>query len=406
MAGYTFAAVKLTRFQTGAVWLGLGWVGLIWVLSSELSLSSIGLVIAALALAEVLKGILLSGWHISVNQQFDLKDAVGRVLARWVLVFLLLSSLLAVDGLPLFALSPLAVMCVAGLALTLTINDLVDIGQRSDAPSLLRVSAGSFRTIMLACTAAGFAELSPLSVDIVLLLALFLSLCVMCTKLPALPGSPALQQERTVPNAGRCLTAGAPFLLRNCDILCLPLLYTPSIAAPYLLMRVLVTPAFVVLDHFEALSAERLSGNMKAKAYKEASARINLGMLLIGGAAGLFILAGVHFGAAQQSISLLIEREVLFWLLIGLAARAVFGASYAFLETSGLRRSGLILSGIAALSFVLTLVVISSSSPVTLAMSYAISQIIFSGLAAALAITHLGVWPGLTAILLRQIKLF
>ena len=138
--------------------------------------------------------------------------------------------------------------------------------------------------------------------------------------------------------------------------------------------------------------------------FRAAAARLNLGFLLLGGGASLAILAlgtalRVEIGLSNDS------AMVLFWLVVAQGAPAIFGAFDVLLFATSARRSITNLTWFFAIASSLAIYCFGRDAAVNLAFAYAGCQIMFSAIAATVVIRELGIWPGVTAVLHRQIKL-
>jgi hypothetical protein len=200
------------------------------------------------------------------------------------------------------------------------------------------------------------------------------------------------------------LGAGGPIAARYVDVICLAFLLPPSAALIYLFARGLCEPIRLGLDAISALATPALDNAKSADVRRALAARINLGFLLIGGALavavlGLGRLVPILLGQGFADLGKTIP-----WLAAAAAAPAFFGATQLLLPFfrggSFLGMSNWIATGL----FLMGVFVYPVRSAIDLAIVYAAAVIAQSLISAVALGLKSGVWPGLTALLFRGIK--
>jgi len=181
-------------------------------------------------------------------------------------------------------------------------------------------------------------------------------------------------------------TAVVAYLLARCASLCIP-------AALCVLAR-RVTPQLVMLA----------AADVQAP-FRAAAARINLGYLMVCGAVALFVLgisgvAVAAFGSVDPVFS-----QTLIWLVLGQSAPVLFGATGLLMQVVDRGAFHEMLQGLTTCLFLAGLVALGARDGVLVAQTFAAAQLAQAALCAVL-LTQCGVWPGLTALFHKEIKLF
>ncbi|MEX3316357.1 hypothetical protein [Sulfitobacter sp. PS-8MA] len=199
-----------------------------------------------------------------------------------------------------------------------------------------------------------------------------------------------------------------PALLATIDVLILFSLFSPRTVTGYLVLRaggLAVTRAMhpVKVAAQARLRAAAVNGNTPS--FVVNAARLNLGLLLIGGGICVGILALFSVLTPLFPPPFEAEKAVLSWLLLGAAAPALFGAGPLFLTITGQRREWALMSLTGAFLMAGLAYGLRVQTPLALAQLYAALQLVTFGTAAAVIGQRRGVWPGLTALLFRRIRL-
>jgi hypothetical protein len=220
-----------------------------------------------------------------------------------------------------------------------------------------------------------------------------------------------LPQARHISKLGQGsgLMAIAPTLLRYVDLLILPVLFSPEPALLYIVARAAGMVIEWSLDHLIRLAepsiamAHRFESQVK---FIASAARLNLGLLLVGGGVALGVLSTAPnfsrlFGSRAATF-----REILIWVVVAQTAPAIFGAASAVLDIARHRREVAMIRMAGTLGFCMVVGLNQPSTGYLLAQHYAAVQLSVCAMMAGLVAWRSGIWPGITAVLFKQIKLF
>lgn len=97
-------------------------------------------------------------------------------------------------------------------------------------------------------------------------------------------------------------------------------------------------------------------------------------------------------------------KEVLVWLLLAQSTPILFGATPILMRAVGRETFYEVLLGISAAFFLAATLILNTHEGVSIAQIYATSQLTVAA-ASALLLTQYGIWPGLTALFHKRIKL-
>lgn len=176
----------------------------------------------------------------------------------------------------------------------------------------------------------------------------------------------------------------------------------------YLVARGIAAMIPLCLGRLEARTAVRLAQAYRRDpgAFRALAARLNLGVLLIGGAVALVTLAVVPvidagiWGGQRRLAS------IAPWLILAVAAPVVFGATDLLLGVAGAGKTLTSLRWCAVLGLICAAVIQDDLTEVGLAQTVAVSHLGFASVTALLLARRAGIWPGLTALFLHRIRLF
>ena len=148
-----------------------------------------------------------------------------------------------------------------------------------------------------------------------------------------------------------------------------------------------------------------LSRSSQQLPFQAAAARVNLGYLMICGAVSLAVVevtphVAKVFGEADPAL-----KSVLIWLIVGQSAPVFFGATGLLMRVVERGAFYALLRGITAGLFVVGSVIVERIDAVIVAQTFAASQLTLAA-TCALLLTQCGIWPGLTALFHKEIKLF
>ena len=366
--------------HNGSAWVhAIGWVLVFAVLHQQMNMGELTVVLLTLALAEVLARLLLAGSDEG-PRPLDGQDMLGRVLGRWLALSVLIIALFTMRSASFYTSRPFALVCLIGLLLILVLLKICRICAAragSDRPGMQNLRMGLNAAVLW-----GISKLGPLDADVailaILLTYLLLLLQPLARAMPQLrqPGGTRIQPG---PSVIDLLQGG----FRNCDLLAIPFLFAREEPLPYLVARGLVWVVPLAVDHLEvsarqSVFAARASNG--GRAFVPTMARVNLGLMLVGGAAAL--------------------------LLLGSCAPVIFGATRMLTLVTQMRRDAALLQLGGMLLFVGLLAVSEQVTLLALARSFGLMQIgTIAAISALLAYSE-GVWPGLTALFFRQIRLW
>lgn len=378
----------------GLVLLGGAWGLTLLVLAWSLSAAEFLLTFGTLVLAECLSLILIRV-RLMAALKGNRQDALAHALIGWVGLCIVTLALYQSGLLVLFTGQPLAVLALLGLTLILSLLGFAsERGCATTSQSALRL------LIWVGCwQAIDFADV--LSKLLALGTALFITLCLLFAGMirvqrRLLPITPPSPQPVTTTNWAL-----------YADILLLPLVLSGGDALIYLLARgcaqVLIT-AIAHIGNQAAPSLTAIGAARDAAQFNAMAARLNLGLLLVGGGLGVVLLTAGDYIPDALGFELGGFSSVLGWLILAAAAPAFFGATDTLMNATYLQRHSMLIQ-IAAVVALCVATLSGPMSALTFAQTYAAVCLCQALFAAVLLARRVGVWPGLTAVLLRQIKL-
>lgn len=377
----------------------LGWTALIGASLLTLGRGEWAVFASTIILSEMAVRLLLSGQPAKTNQAIVPLSALSLFL-RWLALLIPVLALTAFLPPFLFLHHPGAHLAFAALPVVRALT--WQAGQHRPGDRFGMVRPYPFVVAALLISAE---RLDALSANGAALLALFAALCLYASALAFQPR----QSLSELPGKGAdpaLVVIGYGRLLRpHLDLLLLPFLFGPAAAFTYLVARLGAYPVTLVLNQIE-LRARRpllqaILRNQPAEFARNA-ARINLGALFLGAATALLVLSCVTalpglFGE---------NRALVLWLVAAAAARAFLGLAAFFADLTELRRAETI-ANFAAIALVpLSAFVVGVTDLVGLARLCALSEWISLGIMAGLLAQKRGIWPGITAVFARQIRLF
>lgn len=197
-------------------------------------------------------------------------------------------------------------------------------------------------------------------------------------------------------------------LTRYADLLIVPFLFEVTLLIAYLVARIAsmcVPLALGGLAHKAGPQLSRLFQMPKQAPFQAAAARVNLGYLMVCGAVSLLVLGCAPFIAGALGGLNHAFDEIVIWLVVGQAAPVLFGATALLMQAVDRGAFYVVLQGMTATMFVAGVMVLDNTSAVVVAQTLAAAQLTQAALC-ALLLTQCGVWPGLTALFHKEIKLF
>lgn len=201
---------------------------------------------------------------------------------------------------------------------------------------------------------------------------------------------------------------GFRFLTRFIDLLLAPFVLQAPVLYAYLAARVwtLIMPlALNLLGWKAAPQLITLAQRDAQTPFHAAAARVNLSYLIICGGVGVSMLGVAPLAMGGFDGLHPAFDDILLWLVIGQSAPILFGATGLLMHAVDRGAFYDVLQGMTALLFVGSIVVLDMSKGAQLAQTFAAAQLTQAALCAML-LTQCGVWPGLTALFQKQIKIF
>ncbi|MEH6644377.1 hypothetical protein [Sulfitobacter sp.] len=198
------------------------------------------------------------------------------------------------------------------------------------------------------------------------------------------------------------------FVARYVDLLIVPWFLEPIVVWIYVSARVasLCIPlTLFLLGSRVARQLSKLAQAQEQSGFQSAAARVNLSYLMVCGAMALFVMVGAPNLAVILGTPKGLYSEILVWLVVGQSAPVLFGATGLLMHAVERGAFYDMLLGLTALLFLAATVLFDVRDGVMVAQALVAAQMTQAGLC-ALLLTQCGVWPGLTSLLHKEIKLF
>lgn len=196
---------------------------------------------------------------------------------------------------------------------------------------------------------------------------------------------------------------------RYADLAVVPWLLELPVLCAYLLARIAslgIPFALFILGRRAAPHLAELAIAPDQLRFQAAAARVNLGYLMVCGAVALFVMVSAPWAAKLLDLPLATFDEILVWLVIGQSAPVLFGATALLMHAVERGAFYDLLLGLTAVLFLVgVLLVPDARDGELIALTLAAAQLTQAALC-ALLLTQSGVWPGLTALFHKEIKLF
>ncbi|MCX7565765.1 hypothetical protein OS189_05375 [Sulfitobacter sp. F26169L] len=176
----------------------------------------------------------------------------------------------------------------------------------------------------------------------------------------------------------------------------------------YLVARMLSLSVPAALSVLEWKITPRLLQLLEANksiAFCAAAARVNLSYMMIAGAIGLLVVSGMTFLMHEFSIVNHGFEDAFLWMVVGQSSPVLFGATALLMKVFGREVVYTLFSHLTWVFFALCMLILKVDGPVQIAQLLATAQLTLAGVCAAL-LTQNGVWPGLTAVFHKKIRIF
>lgn len=379
----------------GLAFLGLAWGLVLFTLAWGLQPTDFSVTFGALVLGECAAFILARGGaeRGRIEQR---QDAMAQVLIGWVLLCVAVLVLYHFDFLPFFAGHPLAILTFLALALILSLLGFATVTGKVGRWQ------GGLRLLLWVAAWQGTAfvdNLTPeLALGATLLIALFLLFA----------GMVRAQGRVTLLTNSDAKTVRPLSVAWYADLMVMPMLLTAGEALVYLIARVIaqvLISAIALIGHRAQASLSDITAARNAGKFNAMAARLNLGLLLVGGGLGVVLLTVGDYVPRLLGYELPGLDGVLGWLVLAAAAPAFFGATETLMYATAMQRHGAALQLATCLFFAVAVFSAPTISAAVLAQTFAAASLVHGLVAAILLARTVGVWPGLTAVLLKQIKL-
>ncbi|MGC1497560.1 MAG: hypothetical protein WA790_17285 [Sulfitobacter sp.] len=408
----TGARFLLPESTVSSLTMAGSWVFVTIVLYQYVDAATFSICLFSLFFSELLSDFLLAGVHrqkFGFTNVLSWEDTVGHIMMRWILLTSLLVLVSYADLLTFYCNHHFTILCVMGLCLTLALIKSAATRQRNVRKWVLLIMQA--RLLVIACAIAVATKFGPVDSDLVMTLTVAILLCLLIVSFWRLSPSAKIESKPIQGSVllGRSAVAGVPLLFKNADLLILPWIFPPAQALFYLLVRGIAGAIGLILGSLTSILRDPLYSAFEQEnrsAFVAMAARANLGFLLIGGGACLVVLSAGPYLLDFVSINSSEMKKVLAWVVVAQAAPVFFGATSILLDVTRNQRDSVLIAGIGALAVWISTAVIDIISILDLAMVYAGVRVVASGAAATILGLRFGIWPGLTAILFRQIKLF
>ena len=195
--------------------------------------------------------------------------------------------------------------------------------------------------------------------------------------------------------------------LKWCDMPAVVLLLDAPEAATYLIARLIALPLCGVPAWFYGRFGKQLAhmyGLEDASEFRSAAARLNLAMMLMGGAVAVLLLIWSSEPFAAIGPGSMADRQVLVWICAGLCAPVIFGATDLLLDSTGRGMTRCVIDWLFAILILVAILTAGVSAADQLARCFAVGLFAWGGASAFLVVSTLGIWPGLTALLHGQLR--
>ncbi|MDD9719422.1 hypothetical protein PVW51_01900 [Sulfitobacter sp. PR48] len=384
-----------------------GWVSLYLVLARQMETDMLGQTLGGLCLAEALAVIMVAGFSQADEiAPFNWQDALEQMLVRWVSACVFFLGALIAGLLPLLAADPALLIGILGLALCLGALNLVCASRRSATGKTSKLA--ELRWGILAFIVFWSADLAKSDAQLTVWLCILIVLvttALQCRGLRAmislshnLPARPLAETILTLVAAG----------VRVPDILIMPILLPPSAAGTYLAARGVAMVIEWLLKQLCRRSRREIRLALVrggGAGFTKLAARLNLGMLLIGGGAAMGAISVSPYLAGVMGWSAHEFHQLLFWLVLVQVAPAIFGAADLLLEIAGYRRDVFLIRLVGILGFGAAAALLRPDGAVLLAQQSALLHLGLGFTMAGLLAWRAGIWPGLTGVFFGKIRL-
>ncbi len=202
--------------------------------------------------------------------------------------------------------------------------------------------------------------------------------------------------------------AGFRFCTRYIDLLVIPWLLNAGMLYAYLVARgaSLCVPVLLgLLGRKVAPHLVRFAQAEQQSAFRAAAARVNLSYMMVCGGVALMVMSIAPYLVKRAGGLDSAFDDILIWLVIGQSAPVLFGATSLLMQAVERGVFYDLLLGVTAMLFLAGIWMLNPQDGVLIAQTFAAAQLAQAAIC-ALLLTQCGVWPGLTALFHKEIKLF
>jgi len=258
------------------------------------------------------------------------------------------------------------------------------------------VGLGSIFFALGGFVVAVFGHYGLLTLDLLLVSWVFLALC--CVTVSLLLPSDIMQSDPSV--FATCLPISAPVLFA---------IFAPTDSAVIFLAAWLFCETAKLVFNglrvalFDELVAQHRTQN--AFGFAATAARANLGMMLIGGSTLLILLAILK---AMPTDAAMVNDDfatIALWLTLAQAGGVIFGEANLLLTAAAEHRRTYWMALFWAPVFVAAVVFCLPSGPVAVAKAVAFVSLASHAHTALIVVKRFGVWPGVTALFQKELRL-
>jgi len=139
--------------------------------------------------------------------------------------------------------------------------------------------------------------------------------------------------------------------------------------------------------------------------FRAAAARVNLSYMMVCGAVALILMSTAPYFVYRIAAIDAIFTELLTWFIVGQSAPVLFGATGLLMYAVERAAFYDVLQGITGALFLIGLYLLDPIASLPVAQTLVAAQLAQAAICAIL-LTQCGVWPGLTSLLHKEIKLF
>lgn len=382
----------MKRAAVQTVFLATGFCAVLWSLPSFLSASDIGVILGVIAGAEMFAYLFLQGKTAN--------STLENLVACWIALCVAVSFAVFLEGIAVFKGQPIAALCLLGMTLPLSLMRFYTL---SCAISVFAQVVYSARLIVFALGFWILNQLAPASVELIVAFSVFLVAMMLAAVLWGRDKAAESQATQGISNQGMLSW------LKYADVLVAASLFPPTIFFPYLVAKGISMILVAFLRGFEISTQPQLSAAVAAQdqaRFAAITARINLGILLMIGGLAVGLLGILPLISLFPIIDLQTVHSIALWLLLAESVPALCGATTLILRNIGFKIYDRSLTILGCLVFLSLSFALPTENSVQVAKTYATVQICIGFAGAVVLAVKAGVWPGVTAVLFRQIRLF